>query len=156
MNLPSHDIVGHLVAGPEARYWSIKARPALRHRLGAAASGLGLIAFALLLPVIAAVGWVVSRVTARRRRRSPGVSSGAAHVLAHSEYRRFFGAYPTAVYSPLAKSLELGYFGKYPLDAPSLEIGVRRPISLGTDLIYETLSSARARRARNALRLRRA
>jgi SAM-dependent methyltransferase len=164
MSAPSHDTVGQLVAGPEDRYWSIKARPAFRHRLGSAASALGLIVFALLLPVIAAFGWVASQITARRRRRSPGLPAGAAHVLARSEYRRFFSAYPTAVYSPLAKSLELGYFGKYPVDAPSLEIGVgdglfttnlceitRRPISLGTDLIYETLSSARARTAHETL-----
>jgi SAM-dependent methyltransferase/uncharacterized protein YbaR (Trm112 family) len=157
MNPSSPATVGRLPAGADNRYWSIKARPVRRRRLAAIASTLGLIAFALLLPVIAAAAWITAKTTARRRRAEEGPVN-QVQAIAHTEYGRFQDVYPTAVYSPLAKSLELGYFARYPMDAPSLEIAIGdgvftanlcarlgRTILFGTDLIYETLSCARTR-----------
>ena len=157
MNATSSETVGQLPAAHENRYWSIKARPALRRRAARLASVAGFGVFGILLPVIAVAGLVTARMVDRRR-RVVRVSTGPTHDIAKATYREFFDVYPTAVYSPLAKSLELGCFARYPADAPSLEIGIGdgvfaaalrahtgAHVSLGTDLIYETLASARMR-----------
>ncbi len=157
MSATSDQTIGQLDAAHENRYWSIKARPAVRRRLARLASVAGIVVFAVLLPVIAVAAWMTARVLDRRR-RSVRRSTTPTHDTARATFREFLGVYPTAVYSPLAKSLELGCFARYPAQAPSLEIGIGdgvfaaalrartgAPLSLGTDLIYETLASARVR-----------
>ena len=149
--------VGRLEGGERNRYWAIKSHPRLRYHAFGVLSVVGVPCFALLLPLLYGAALLARWHTSRRLRHVPGQDGpGDVESVALACFEDFFQIYPSAVYSPLVKSLELGYFSRYPVIGPSLEIAVGdgffssvlcklRPthIDFGTDLIYETLNSSR-------------
>lgn len=71
-------------------------------------------------------------------------------------YKEFTDIYMARVYSPLVKSLEISLFKDLDIKSPSLEIGIgdgylsslifenkKEKLSLGSDMIYETILSAK-------------
>jgi len=151
------ETVGHLDSGEKNRYWAIKSYPRLRYYAFNLLSVIGLIFFCFLLPVLYVAAQVTLLYTSRRVKRTPNdPASQDVRTVALAFYERFLEAYPTAVYSPLAKSLELGYFTRHPITGPSLEIAVgdgffssmlcsqrSTRIDYGMDLIYETLAASK-------------
>ena len=115
------DTIGKLEGGEKNRYWAIKAFPRLRYYAFNALSVVGVIFFSLLVPLLYVAAVVTLWHTSRRVARAAGDSKESdVQTVALALHERFFEAYPTAVYSPLAKSLELGYFSRYPIAGPSL------------------------------------
>ena len=155
--------IGELSGQHENFYWKVKSLHRLRYLATRLASLPGVLVFAGLYPVILVVA-VVVRCWLRFTAAEDGPARDDVRQHALATYDRFFAPYPTAVYSPLVKSLELGYFARYSLDGPSVDVAVgdgffssllaergRATLTYGIDLIYETIRSSAKYRTHKVL-----
>jgi len=149
--------VGRLEGGERNRYWAIKSHHRVRYHAFSVLSVVGIPFFVLLLPFLYGAALLARWHTSRKLTHVPGqAGAGDVESVALACFEDFLQVYPSAVYSPLVKSLELGYFSRYPVIGPSLEIAVgdgffssvlcrsrSTQFDFGTDLIYETLNSSK-------------
>ncbi len=158
--------LGDLSSKEKNRYWEIKIgkqrliysyllnrvkimEPLLKLAKGA----IGLIVFSiLLLPLFIIAVFIL--LPLKRKYSISQQDDGVSYAI--TAYKKFMDIYPARVYSPLIKSLELGLFKTLDLKHPSLEIGIgdgyfssllfngnKEKLTIGSDLIYETILSAK-------------
>lgn len=134
------------------RYWKVKLGYRWRIFLARIFFPLGLCFYAIVYVVLVLAAWAVALSLGRPRRQGP---LPPEYETALASYRGFLEIYPTSIYLPVVKSIELGFFKTIAKEPPLLEIGVgdgsfsERMFAgcdtdrfLGGDLVPETIFSA--------------